>query len=152
MQAASPQTAPLDARPGMPPSEDTSLSTLLGGIVSDVQQLMEDHLKLLKLEMQDDLQKSKNAMIPMAIGAGLMLAACMLMMVLLIGWLAWLVPEIPWYGWAGLLAIGIACIGGILLLVASQKWQLVQPLPEKTLRLVKRTIQSINNQVNTDKT
>jgi hypothetical protein len=69
MQAASHPIPPLDARSAdSPDSDDTSLSTLLGGIVSDMQQLLEDHLHLLKLEVQDDLQKSKNAMLPMALG------------------------------------------------------------------------------------
>lgn len=130
--------------------DDTSLSTLLGGIVSDLQQLMEDHLHLLKLEVQDDLQKGKNAIIPMAIGWGLLVAACMLFLVMLIGWLSWLQPEIPWFTWSGILALCIGVTGGIFLIIARQRWQLVHAVPQKTIRQVKRTIQSINDQVHTE--
>jgi len=132
-------------------SEDTSLSSLLGGIVSDLQELMEDHLHLMKLEVQDDFQKSKDAMLPMVIGSSFLLAAFILFFVMLVGWLSWLEPAIPWFGWSGIVGVGSAALAGILLYMAKRKWELVNPLPEKTLKTVKKTIQSINDQVNTDK-
>lgn len=153
MQAAQQPFAPLSNPPAapIPSGDDSSLSSLLGGIVNDLQSLMEDHLHLMKLEVQDDFQKSKDAILPMVIGSGLLLTAFMLLMVMLIGWLNWLVPSIPWFGWSGIIAIFTACFAGALLYIARSNWQLVNPIPEKTLRTVKKTIQSINNQVNTDK-
>lgn len=134
----------------IPAGDETSLSSLLGGIVNDLQELMEDHLHLMKLEVQDDFQKSKDAMLPMAIGSGLLLAAFMMLIVMLIGWLSWMEPSIPWFGWSGIIALVTGAMAGVLLLVARRKWQHVNPLPEKTLQTVKKTIQSINDQVNTD--
>jgi len=153
MQTASLPTDRLDATEcdTPPSSDDTSLSTLLGGIVSDLQQLLEDHLHLLKLEVQDDLQKSRAAIIPMAIGGGLLLTACMLFTALVQGWLMWLEPAVPWFVWSGLLALGVAILGGVMLIIARRRWRRVHSLPEKTLRQVKRTIESINKQVNPDK-
>jgi len=133
----------------IPAGDDTSLSSLLGGIVNDLQELMEDHLHLMKLEVHDDLQKSKVAMLIMAIGGSLMLIAFMLLMATLIGWLSWMEPTIPWFGWSGIIALVDGALGGLLLLIARKKWQHVNPLPEQTLRTVKKTIQSINDQVNT---
>jgi len=132
-------------------SEDTSLSSLLGGIVSDLQELMEDHLHLMKLEVQEDFQMSKDAMLPMVIGGGFLMAAFILLFVMLVGWLSWLEPSVPWFGWSGIVGLGSAAVAGILLYMARRKWQMVNPLPEKTLKTVKKTIQSINEQVNTDK-
>lgn len=153
MQAVKQSTAPLSdpSAAVLSNSDDNSLSSLLGGIVNDVQDLMEYHLHLMKLEVEDDLQKSKDAMLPMVIGSSLMLAAFILMMAMLIGWLSWMEPSIPWYGWSGVVALVTAALAGVLLLIAKRKWHFVHPLPEKTLRRVKKTIQSINDQVNADK-
>jgi uncharacterized membrane protein YqjE len=153
MQAVKQPAASLSSPPAdtIPAGGDTSLSSLLGGIVNDLQELLADHLQLMKLEVQEDFQKSKDAMLPMVVGGCLMLAAFMLLIEMLIGWLTWMEPSIPWFGWAGIVALIAGAIAGALLLFARRKWQLVHPLPERTLRTVKKTIQSINDQVNTDK-
>jgi len=135
----------------VPSGDDISLSTLMGGIIDDVQALLEDHLHLMKLEVEDDLEKSKAAIIPLAIGGVLLLAALFMFMAVLIGWLNWLYPDIPWFGWTAIIA-GVTVVASIILLmIGKQKWQHVNPLPDKTLRRVKKSIQSINDQVNTDK-
>lgn len=153
MSAAKPSVAPYFGPPvdATPAADDTSLSSLLGGIVNDLQDLLEDHLHLMKLEIEEDFQKSKDAMVPMAIGDSLLVAAFILIMAMMIGWLNWLMPSIPWFGWAGIVALVTAAFGGMFLLIARRKWRLVNPIPERTLRTVKKTIQSINDQVNTDK-
>lgn len=153
MSAAKPSAGsyvgpPVDTTPA---GDDTSLSSLLGGIVNDLQDLLEDHLHLMKLEIEEDFQKSKDAMVPMAIGDSLLVAAFILLMAMMIGWLNWLMPSIPWFGWSGIVALVTAVIAGLFLLVARRKWRLVNPIPQKTLRTVKKTIQSINDQVNTEK-
>lgn len=154
MSAAKPPVASFFGPPVVttPAGDETSLSSLLGGIVTDLQDLLEDHLHLMKLEIEEDFQKSKDAMVPMAIGDSLLVAALILFMAMMIGWLNWLMPSIPWFGWAGIVALVTAALGGLFLLVSRRKWRMVNPIPEKTLRTVKKTIQSINDQVNTDKT
>jgi len=150
MQAVNHQYAPLST-PAVDQNstgDDTGLASLLGGIVNDLQGLLEDHLHLMKLEVEDDFQKSKDAVIPMAIGSVLGMTASILFVVMLIGWLSWLVPSIPWFGWSGILALVTAAAAITLMMIAKRKWQRVNPLPEKTLRTVKKTIQSISDQVN----
>jgi len=134
-----------------PSGDDTSLSTVMGGIIDDVQSLLEDHLHLMKLEVEEDLEESKAAIFPMVIGGVLMLTALFMLMAVLTGWLNWLYPDIPWFGWAAIIAGVVGVLSIVLLLVGKKKWQHVNPLPEKTLRRVKKSIQSINEQVNTDK-
>ena len=152
MQDASSFTTILDADSAKTPTEsdDTSVSSLFGGIVSDMQQLLEDHLHLLKLEVQDDLQKSKNAMFPMALGMGLILAASLLLLTALVGFVSWTMPSIPWFAWSGILGFALATLALILLMIGWNRWRRVHPLPDKTFRQMKRTSQSINQQINTE--
>jgi hypothetical protein len=137
-----------DAHETPPVTNDTSLTSLLGGIVSDVQKLLEDHLHLLRLEVVEDLNKSKNALLPLAVGGGLLLTAFLLLLVALIGWLAWLQPEIPWFGWVGIVAGSLGTLGLLLLWLAQNRWQRVNPLPEKTMLSVKKVFQRIRQQFN----
>jgi uncharacterized membrane protein YqjE len=150
MSAITPQTlnTASDETPSV--TDETSLSTLFGGIVSDVQKLLEDHLHLLRLEVEEDFDKSKNAIYPMAIGTSLMVIAFLFFILALIGWLSWLVPSVPWFGWSAIMAGVIALFGGVLLFLAFRRWQRVNPMPGKTLRSVKKTVERINDQVNVD--
>jgi uncharacterized membrane protein YqjE len=133
-----------------PQQSEPSLSSLLGGIVSDLQKLIEDHLKLLRMEVQDDFEQSKAAILPMVLGGGLMAIAVAMLFAMLVGWLNWLIPEIPWFGWAGILAITIGGIGAILWFIGKTRLNDVNPMPEATLKTVKESIQCISDQVNTD--
>ena len=140
---------PLD-RPKPAANEAPGLSTLLGGIVTDLHKLLEQHLELLRLEVQDDFEKSKAALLPIAIGSALLGLAGFCLMAMLIGWLHWLYPDIPWYGWSGI-AAGLLIAGGIILIVVGkQRLNDVQPMPETTLQSVKESIQCISDQVKTD--
>lgn len=150
MQALN-QSSTLPATSIRQAGDDNSLSSLLGGIINDLQDLLEDHLHLMKLEVEEDVQKSKDAVVPLVMGSTLLLGAFVLFMEMLIGWLNYLVPSVPWYGWSGIIAVVTTVIAILLLMMARRKWHLVHALPEKTLRTVKKTIQSINDQVNTDK-
>jgi uncharacterized membrane protein YqjE len=145
------QTMPLSERQGIATEQHEeqmpSLSSLLGGIVTDMHQLLEEHLELLRLEVQDDFEKSKAALLPMAIGSGLVGAAGALLLAMLIGWLNWLYPTIPWFGWAGILAAILAAVGLILFIIGKTKLTTVNPIPEVTLQAVKESIQCISNKV-----
>jgi hypothetical protein len=150
MSAVNTQTrTPANETP--PVSSDTSMSTLLGGIVSDLQKLFEDHLHLLRLEVEEDLQTSKRAMLPMAVGGSLLLTAFLLFLVSLIGCLAAWYPSIPWYGWSGILCGIFLVIGLILFLVGSSTWHSFNPLPDKTLGIVKRTMKHLSKTRQTSK-
>ena len=127
-----------------------SLSSLLGGIVTDLHMLLEEHLELLRLEVQDDFNKSKAALLPMAIGSGLLAIACAFFLATLVGWLYWLYPAIPWFGWSGIITVIVAAIATILIIVGKVKLNNVNPMPEVTLQTVKESIQCISDQVNTD--
>lgn len=131
-------------------AQTPSLSSLLGGIVTDMHKLIEEHLELLRLEVQDDFEKSKAALLPMAIGSGLVVSAGILLLAMLVGWLCWLYPTIPWFGWSGILALFLATVGSILYIVGKAKLNDVQPMPEVTLQTVKESIQCISDKVKTD--
>jgi uncharacterized membrane protein YqjE len=150
MNAVNPQTVIPATDETLPVSDETSLSTLFGGIVTDLQKLLEDHLHLLRIEVEEDFEKSKNAIYPMVIGTSLMVTAFLFLILALIGWLAYLVPSVPWFGWSAILAVTVSALGGLLLFLAQRRWQRVNPMPGKTLRSVKKSVERINQQVNVD--
>jgi hypothetical protein len=52
------------------PTPDQSLASLIGGIINDAKDLMLHEFLMAKLEMQDELRKTKTAAMSFAIGAG----------------------------------------------------------------------------------
>jgi len=91
---------------------DTRVSTLLGDIVHETQQLVVDQLKLFKVEMKHDLQRMMQAVIPLGIGALTVFTAIILFGIGGAELLCWLVPTLPL--WAGFLIIGaVIGVGGV---------------------------------------
>jgi formate/nitrite transporter FocA (FNT family) len=66
---------------------------------------------------------------------------------MLIGWLNWLYPTVPWFGWAGILAAILVPVGLIMVIVGKAKLNTVNPIPEVTLQAVKESIQCISDKV-----
>ncbi len=125
--------------------DDPGFVSLLGGIVTDFQSLLTQHLNLFKREVLDDVKKSRRAAITM--GAALMVGALgvMLLSAMVVGLLAWAVPQVPWWGWAGVAGV-LACLVGLAMFTAAKKlFASITPLPEETAKAIKEDIQWLKN-------
>ena len=98
---------------------DQSFGPLVGGIVSDVQRLVKQHLDLFREELREDFRKSKRAAILMVVGYVLLQMSCLLVFAMLIGLLAWAVPTMPWWIWCGIL--GLATLLALALVASVTK-------------------------------
>jgi len=97
--------------------QDARVSTLVGDIVHEMQQLVVDQLKLFKVEMKHDLARMMQALIPLGIGALIVFTAIILFGIGGAELLCWLVPDLP--VWAGFLIGGaVIAIGGAGLVFA----------------------------------
>lgn len=115
-------------------SEQASVTTLVGGILSDVQQLMAQQTRLLRLEIREDLRKARTGAI--FLGAGLGVAAvgglllCVMLPLLLQALTKW--PEWVCFGIFGILFL---FIGAGAAYAAMKKFQDAASLPESTTTL-----------------
>ena len=96
------------------PGSEASLASLLSGIVDDAKSLLIDEVTLAKLEMQSELQKTKEAAISFAIGAGIAVVGGFLLLFMLVYLLAAL-TTIPLWGCFGIVGIVLLGVGLVLL-------------------------------------
>jgi hypothetical protein len=126
-------------------ASEPSLATLVGGIISDVQQLVKQEIALARREMTDELNKTKEAAISIAIGGGVallgVLLLCLMLVYLLVDvaglshWLSFLIVG------GGLLIIGVA-----LLFVGKARADQVRLVPKQTAETMRENVQWLKNQ------
>jgi len=127
-------------------AEQPSLTSLVSGIVSDVQDLIRQQLTFTQREIQEDLRKTKEAAIPLFVGIGVFLLSVGLLCVMLVHLLHWLTDErlALWSCYAivgGLLAIA----GGVLFFSGKKQFESFNPLPDKSVEALKENVQWLTN-------
>ena len=110
---------------------EPSVTSLVGGIVSDFQDLIKQQLRLTRQEIEADLRKTKETVSLLAVGAILCLLGAFtscLMLAHLIHWLATPATAVavdpatlPLWGCFGLVAAALWLAGGYMLLSAKKK-------------------------------
>ena len=122
------------------PVEESTIS-LVGGILVDLQHLVEQQLQLTRREIEGELRRQSTAALIFALGmAGLFLAAVMLSMAFahLLHWLTSPVgtdsARIPMWACQALVAAVLIVIGGILAFYGQSKFRWVQPNQTETTK------------------
>jgi len=91
--------------------EESSVASLVGGLMEDARRLFVDQLNLFKVEVKHDLQQTGQALIPLILGIVVMVPASFLFAMGLAHGLTALFPQLPL--WASYLLVGfvVAAIG-----------------------------------------
>jgi hypothetical protein len=100
---------------------ERSVSTLMSGIIADVQRLIEQQLSMVRQEIRDDLRKSKQAASSLALGAALTAGGSVLLLLMLPLLLNGLVPTLPLWACFGVVGGVVSAVGGVLLYVRFQQ-------------------------------
>ncbi len=94
---------------------ERSAATLLSGIVADAQRLIEQQLAMFRQEVRDDIRKAKQAVLSLAVGAGMTVVGNVMLLVMLPLLLNWAVPALPLWACVGIPGGILAVVGGALL-------------------------------------
>jgi len=129
---------------------DSSIATLLGGIVGDAQQLVHQEIALARQEIREEISTAKDAGVQLAI-AGAVLAIGGLLLVLMLA--QGLADLLNWPTWAGYGVVGVvlAIIGYILFSSAQQRAKQLRPVPEKTVETLKENVEWIKDRTTSDR-
>jgi hypothetical protein len=129
----------------IPRVSEPSLSSLVGGIINDIQVLMKQEVALARREIAEELQKAKQAAISLGIGLGIASVGGLLLVFMLIFLLNWAVPAIPLWAAFGIVG-GLLLLAGIALLaLAKKKAESIHVVPERTAETMKENLQWIKN-------
>ena len=132
------------------PSSDPSLASLVGGIINDTKDLLLHEFTMAKLEMQDELRKTKTAAISFAIGAGVTVIGGLLLILMLVHLLATF-TTIPLWGSYGIIGGVLLVIGLIFLTTSKQSAEQIEVVPQQTVETLKEHAQWIKEQTTSNK-
>ena len=121
--------------------KDEGISHLVAGIIQDGQELIRQQLNLFSTELKADLNRTKNASIPLLSGIGVAAAGLMLLLVMVSLWIPWQWPKLPM--WAGFAITGglLLVVGGVLFYMGKAQFDQFNPLPDKTVQGLQENIQ-----------
>jgi drug/metabolite transporter (DMT)-like permease len=117
-----------------------STAGLVGGIVSDLQDLVRKEIALARQETLEEIGKLKTAGVALAAaGATLAVGGVLLVLSLAQG----LADLVNWPAWASYVLVGgvLAIVGFILLSLAQKRLTHIHPVPEKTVETVKENVE-----------
>jgi F0F1-type ATP synthase assembly protein I len=119
---------------------ETSMTSLVGGIIDDARHLLKQEVELAKQEFREELTKTKQGAV--MLGAGLALASVggLLLCFMLTYLLNYFVPSIPLWGCFGIVGGVFAVGGGILLLSGVNQLGDVSLVPRRTVHELKETV------------
>jgi len=115
-------------------SSSPSMTNLVSGILTDVQQLLAQQMRLLRLEIREDLHKARTGAIFLGAGLGITAVGGLLLCVMLPLLLTWLTG---WPEWVCFCIFGVVFlfVGGGASYAAMKKFQSAASLPETATTL-----------------
>jgi len=131
--------------PDLKTPEDTSVTTLVSGIIHDAQVLFRQQLELFKHEVKTDLRKTKEAGLLMGAGIAVAAVGVILLSLMLVYLLQWAVPNLPLWACFGICGLGFAAIGCGLVYSGKAKFDSFNPLPDESAQALKENVQWITN-------
>ncbi len=135
---------------GEQPQTESSIATLLSGLVVDAQTLVHREIDLAKTEVRVEIDKARNGVI--ALGAGMAVAA--IGAVLLGHMLVYLINDLLNLSmWVAYLIVGalFAIIGAVLLQRGVEQMKQIDPVPHETIESVRKDVEWIKEQNPSDK-
>jgi len=133
-----------------------SLSSLVGGIINDAQQLIRQEVTLARREIQEEMTKAKTAATSLGIGIALGVVGGLLLCHMLVYLLHWLATEhltngatvehLPLWGCYGIVGALFTAVAGALLYMAKNQAEKIDFVPRQTVESMKENVQWIKNQ------
>jgi len=127
------------------PRSETSVATLIGGIVNDAKDLLLNEFTIAKLEMQQEMRKTKSAALAFAMGAGVVGIGGLFLVLMCVHGLVVLL-DIPLWGSYGLVGGLLFLVGAILLVRGKQTAEQIDVIPPKTASTLRDNAQWIKEQ------
>jgi len=124
-----------------------SMTSLVGGIINDAQQLIRQEVALAKREVQDELAKVKAA----AVAGAVAMASSVVGGLLLCFMLVYLIhamsdQRIPLWGCFGLVGGGFLAVAAACALFAKNQASKIDVVPRQTVESIKENVQWLKNQ------
>lgn len=129
------------ARPASVPSATPqgTVTELVSGIIGDVQKLAKQQMDMLKAEVREDMNRSRQALVVGGVGVAMLTVGSMAMVFGLVYLLRDRAGISEWAAW--LIFAGICLTAGVVLgFVARNLFESFNPLPDKTFNALQENL------------
>jgi len=125
-----------------------SVAPLVSGIINDVQDLLKENLALFKVEVKEDLKKTKEAAAALGVGIGLAVVGGLHLILMLVFLLEWIFrPHLALWVCFGIVGAAFGGIGLALYLRGKSKLESFTPLPVESAEALKENVQWITKNI-----
>ena len=128
------------------PGTNRSVAPLLTGIVNDIQDLLKQNLALFKVEVREDVRKTKEAAAALGVGAALAGVGGLHLTLMLVFLLA-LIPRIDLWVCFGIVGAVFVGAGLALFLRGKNKLESFNPLPDESAEALKENVQCLTKNI-----
>jgi hypothetical protein len=123
-------------------ANDTSISSLVGGILDDAQKLIDNQFTLLKHDLRKDVESAKDTVMILGAGIGLLSAAGVLLLFMLVYLLEWLArPNLELWACYGIVGGVLALVGAAVFFRGKQKLDSLNVVPEQAAQGLQENLQ-----------
>jgi len=118
-----------------------STSSVVADILKDAQELIKQQLVMFRLEIQEDLRKTRQVAIMMAVGGVVCLIGTFVLGFAVAHLISWIFPAFPLWASFGVVALVLLALGGGLIMRGKNQLDTFNPLPDKSAEAVKENLQ-----------
>jgi hypothetical protein len=121
-------------------SSEPTTTSLVTGILYDVQELFKQQMALFKTEVKNDARRTAQATLYLAAGGVVVLIGAVLLCVMIVHLLH---TYTPLDLWACYLIVGVlvTALGGLMIYLGREKFQSFNPLPDESMAALKENLE-----------
>ncbi|HXG17774.1 MAG TPA: phage holin family protein [Methylomirabilota bacterium] len=133
-----------------PHSAEPSLASLISGIINDAKDLLLHEFTMAKLEVQNELRKTKTAAVSLGVGISVTAVGGVLLLLMLVHLLHAL-TDLPLWGCYGIVG-GVLVVAGLIMLYTGKKAaEQIEVVPQETVETMKENAQWIKEQTTSNR-
>jgi len=124
---------------GAPATPQATVTELVSGIITDVQKLARQQMEMLKAEVKEDMNRSRQALLVGGIGVAMLTVGAMALVFALVYLLRDQAGLSEWAAW--MIFAGVCLAAGVILgVVARNLFESFNPLPDKTFNALQENL------------
>lgn len=124
-----------------------SVTSLVGGIVGDAQDLLRQQLALFRAEIKDDFRRTTGIVLIILSGGFVAAIGCTLLCFMCVHLLASLAPALPLWACFGIVGVCAGLVGGATAYLGIAQFKTFNPLPDESVQALQENVTWIKNRM-----